>query len=186
MSWNPPAVFQHTPQWYEPGNLRAAVGVIVHSMAENILHERIIYPAQEWLDRQVGLVKGGGKASAHALIKPDGTVIRCAGHEDKCYHAGLSLWKKWLYCNKNFLGVELLVEGNHTWGTYLEAIRDGEPYTDAQYRALAWLIHQWEQECPDLKRENIVGHETVSPGRKSDPGPTFVWDRFRSYLDEAA
>jgi AmpD protein len=185
MSWRPPAIFQHTPQWYEPGALKPAVGVVIHSMAENILHERIIYPAQEWLDRQAGLVKKGAKASAHVLIKPDGTVIRCGAHYDKCYHAGLSLWKKWLYLNKNFLGVELLVEGDHTWSTYLKAIRESDPYTEAQYQAAAWVIHQWEQECPALERGNIVGHETVSPGRKPDPGPRFDWSRLHSYLEAA-
>jgi AmpD protein len=186
MSWRPPAIFNHTARWTKPGELVQPVGVVVHSMGEHIVLNQVIYPAQEWLDRQFALVPKGDKTSAHALVKPDGTVIRCAGHTDRCNHAGLSLWKRWLYLNKNFLSVELLVEGNHTWSTYLKAIREGDPYTDEQYRALAWIVHQWEQECPDLERENIVGHETVSPGRKPDPGPTFVWDRFRGYLDEAA
>lgn len=185
MAWNPPAVFVHEARWVKKGQLRPAVGVVVHSMGENIVYDRVIYPAQEWLDRQFELVPKADKVSAHALVKPDGTIIRCAGHVDRCDHSGLSLWKKWLYLNRNFLSIEVLVAGDHTWGTYLNAIRtEPGPYTEAQYRAVAWMIHTWKLECPELELDNIAAHSTVSPGRKPDPGPCFDWAQMRAFLEE--
>jgi len=36
----------------------------------------------------------------------------------------------------------------------------------------------------DLKinKKNIVGHNEIAPGRKTDPGPYFDWDLLKSML----
>src|SRR5215216_850499 len=56
-----------------------------------------------------------------------------------------------------------------------------EPYTEAQLAAgeklTAWILAQY----PGIKE--IVGHDDISPGRKSDPGPAFPMWRFRKLLD---
>jgi len=185
MTWNPPAIFVHDARWVKAGQLQPARGVVVHSMGEHIVLNQVIYPAQEWLDRQYELVPGGAKVSAHALVKPDGTIVRCASHLDKCNHAGLSVWKKWLYLNKNFLSIEVLVEGNHTWSSYLKAIKTAPgPYTENQHRAVAWMVQMWKRECPELELDNLAAHSTVSPGRKPDPGPYFDWPQMRAFLAE--
>ena len=55
---------------------------------------------------------------------------------------------------------------------------DDVPYTDAQYRsgtrAAAAIMDGW----PAITPARIVGHQDIAPGRKSDPGPAFDWNRF--------
>jgi AmpD protein len=35
---------------------------------------------------------------------------------------------------------------------------------------------------PSLSAQQIVGHSDVAPGRKTDPWPTFDWQRWRALL----
>jgi len=35
---------------------------------------------------------------------------------------------------------------------------------------------------PDLYSQNIVAHSDIAPGRKTDPGPSFDWDRYLAAL----
>ena len=59
---------------------------------------------------------------------------------------------------------------------------DDSPYTDAQYEALASLTATLLSAYPSLSAEAIVGHSDIAPGRKTDPGPSFDWTRFRALL----
>lgn len=48
--------------------------------------------------------------------------------------------------------------------------------TDAQYRALIALLDELRGRHPIV---DVVGHDDVAPGRKTDPGPCFDWKRLR-------
>ena len=63
---------------------------------------------------------------------------------------------------------------------------DELPYTDAQYRALVAVSSALLSAYPAMGLEHIVGHSDIAPGRKTDPGLAFDWERFRSALAEAA
>ena len=109
----------------------------------------------------------GAKVSAHFLVRRDGELIQFVSCARRAWHAGESSWKGRARCNDFSLGVEL--EGT------------GEiPYTDAQYSRLAELARALTARYPIA---DIAGHSDIAPGRKTDPGASFDWARFRSLLD---
>lgn len=115
------------------------------------------YYAVDWL-KKLGL-------SAHALITPDGTVIRCRSDSEGAWHAkGF---------NKNSLGIEYLVKGVHNYGTFLEAIKT-DYVTPEQYQAGLAQIAEWVEQHPI---HSIDRHSDLSPGRKVDPGSGFPWQQ---------
>ena len=51
---------------------------------------------------------------------------------------------------------------------------DEQPFEEAQYVSLNALIEILTRAFPITA---IVGHSDIAPGRKTDPGPFFVWQR---------
>jgi N-acetyl-anhydromuramoyl-L-alanine amidase len=111
----------------------------------------------------------GLRASAHALIRRDGEIVQYVPFGQRAWHAGQSAYGGRTGCNDFSIGIEL--EGT------------GEtPYTDAQYDSLAALVTALLGAYPSLSTQHIAGHSDIAPGRKTDPGPSFDWPRFRSLL----
>lgn len=109
------------------------------------------------------------KVSAHFLIRRDGETIQFVSCEKRAWHAGESCWQGKSRCNDFSIGVEL--EGSDT-----------TPFTDLQYNALAALTRTLQSRYPIT---GIVGHSDIAPGRKTDPGPCFDWERYRAALPGA-
>ena len=59
---------------------------------------------------------------------------------------------------------------------------DDVPYEDAQYEALVALIQALRAALPSLAGGDIVGHSDIAPGRKTDPGSSFDWLRYRTEI----
>lgn len=57
-------------------------------------------------------------------------------------------------------------------------------YPEQQVRRVAWLVSRW-CEVFGILPENVVGHDQVAPGRKSDPGPAWPWALFHTELRAA-
>lgn len=109
----------------------------------------------------------GAKVSAHFLVRRDGELIQFVSCAKRAWHAGESSWKGRVRCNDFSVGVEL--EGT------------GEvPYTEVQYARLAELARAIGARYPIA---DIAGHSDIAPGRKTDPGASFDWPRFRRLLD---
>lgn len=115
----------------------------------------------------------GFKVSAHLLIRRDGELIQYVPLEKRAWHAGQSEFDGRSACNDFSIGIEL--EG-----------ADDIPYSDAQYAALDQVTRQIMQAYPNITPERITGHSDIAPGRKSDPGPAFDWNRFRALLAQAS
>ncbi|KES21651.1 MULTISPECIES: 1,6-anhydro-N-acetylmuramyl-L-alanine amidase AmpD [Pseudomonas] len=107
--------------------------------------------------------------SAHFLIERDGSVFQFVSCNDRAWHAGVSRFDGRENCNDFSIGIEL--EGT-----------DDEPYSDAQYAALAELGRQLLRAYPAITPGRIQGHSDIAPGRKTDPGPAFDWQRFLAAL----
>lgn len=103
------------------------------------------------------------RVSAHVLIKRNGQIVQFVNFNERAWHAGQSEYAGRTACNDFSIGIEL--EGD-----------EKTPYRYAQYKVLAALTRQLQAHYPIGNR--IVGHEDIAPGRKTDPGPTFDWQRY--------
>jgi AmpD protein len=109
------------------------------------------------------------RVSAHALIRRDGTIVQYVPFGQRAWHAGQSHYRGRAGCNDFSIGIEL--EGT------------GEiPYTDSQYEQLGLLVQALLATYPSLSSDHIAGHSDIAPGRKTDPGPSFSWERMRAIL----
>lgn len=111
--------------------------------------------------------------SAHVLVARDGTPTQYVPFDRRAWHAGRSEYCGRNACNDFSVGIEL--EGT-----------DDLAYASEQYRVLAELIAALRRAYPSLARAEIVGHNDIAPGRKTDPGPAFDWSELRRRLAIAA
>lgn len=111
---------------------------------------------------------GSLRVSSHLLIHRDGSVVQFVPFNKIAWHAGESVFEDRSTCNDFSVGIEL--EGT-----------DYCAFRDIQYQVLAevcrLLISRY-----NVPKSNIVGHSDIAPGRKTDPGPLFDWDKFRNML----
>jgi N-acetyl-anhydromuramoyl-L-alanine amidase len=96
----------------------------------------------------------GLKVSAHVLIERSGKVVQFVNFDRRAWHAGRSEHRGREECNDFSIGIEL--EGT-----------DCDVYEEAQYASLA---------------DRIVGHSDIAPGRKTDPGVGFDWQKLNSEI----
>ena len=54
---------------------------------------------------------------------------------------------------------------------------DFEEFTEDQYESLEATIELLLETYSSLSAKAIIGHEHIAPGRKTDPGPFFKWQR---------
>jgi len=111
----------------------------------------------------------GLKVSAHLLIRRDGQMIQFVPFTKCAWHAGQSSFNGRVCCNDFSIGIEL------------EGV-DDQPYDDPQYSVLADVIKVLQKNYPDISTSNIVGHNDIAPGRKTDPGAAFDWLRLKSRI----
>lgn len=111
----------------------------------------------------------GVHVSAHLVIRRDGEVIQFVPFTERAWHAGVSEFEGRAGCNDFSIGIEL--EGS-----------DHVPYTDAQYERLIAVAEALMSAYPGITPARIVGHQHIAPGRKTDPGPAFDWNRFKAGL----
>lgn len=114
----------------------------------------------------------GVRVSAHCVVFRNGLIRQYVPFHLRAWHAGVSEFGGRPNCNDYSIGIEL--EGT-----------EHQPYTDAQYQSLVLLTRKLMQDFPAITPERIVGHQQIAPGRKTDPGPSFDWDRYQSALKES-
>lgn len=114
----------------------------------------------------------GLEVSAHFMIRRDGEIVQYVSCDKRAWHAGVSDYKGRQGCNDFAIGVEL--EGT-----------DLMPYTNIQYQALIRLSLALFNAYPMLNMESLAGHSDIAPGRKTDPGDSFDWVKYRDGLSKA-
>ena len=103
----------------------------------------------------------GVRVSSHFLVRRDGQIVQFVPCYRRAWHAGVSNWGGRQRCNDFSIGIEL--EGS-----------DFEPFSELQYAALTRLTRFLKRKFPI---RDIAGHSDIAPGRKTDPGPFFDWEK---------
>jgi AmpD protein len=127
---------------------------------EALFQNRLDCDAHPWFDANLR----GLHVSAHFLIRRDGELVQFVSCDARAWHAGPSNFLGRERCNDFSIGVEL--EGT-----------DERPFEATQYATLATLTRALAARYPI---EAIAGHADIAPGRKTDPGPCFDWQRYAS------
>ena len=60
---------------------------------------------------------------------------------------------------------------------------DSDPYQDIQYSILSGISNCLMGSYLEINKERIIGHADIAPDRKTDPGNSFDWLRFRDSLN---
>lgn len=144
-------------------NISLPPGVFDTAAVVDLFMNRLDPRAHPYFERIAAL-----RVSAHFLVCRDGALLQFVSCERRAWHAGQSLWCGRTHCNDFSVGVEL--EG-----------ADDVAYSDAQYARLGALARALYDRYPIVAS---TGHSDIAPGRKTDPGPHFDWDRYHQQLPE--
>lgn len=166
--------------------------IIVHYTASGPNSDIASYFAQESVD-----------VSAHLVIQRDGTIRQCVPFNRIAWHAGKSKWvaedgTHYSSLNNSSIGIEI-----ENWGP-LNKVRDRwtswtginvvrSKVVEARHKFGApdcgWEIFTRAQVetavaaaraiSATYNIEDIMGHDDIAPGRKSDPGPAWDMAAFR-------
>lgn len=136
--------------------------------------------------------KPQGNASAHLALGRDGSIVQLAPFNVVTWHAGVSQWGGLDGLNHHAIGVEMdnagqlnlqgeqyvswfgksypaseVMLAEHRFGG---GVKPWHCYTEAQ---ITRVLELCELLVAHYGLEDILGHEDVARGRKSDPGPAF-------------
>lgn len=155
-------------------------GIVVHAMAEYLKMPEGPMNAHDFL-KSINL-------SVHGFIHPDGKYEKMISSPQKALHAGKSKFGELQHLNNHFLGIELLVPGEHDFGTFSEAIQTPGTYTNEQFNTAVEVCKYWiyKYKIPAdavVRHSDVSGDDVRGIGKgKTDPGSAFDWDNFKSAL----
>lgn len=154
---------------------KPADGIVIHSMGEYVGDQY----APDFL-HNIGL-------SAHYFITPDGLVVYGVDHDRIAYHAGESKLGDEEDLNNTFIGIEILIQGKHNWGSFVTAIKDPNSFHNIQYERTAEICDNLMDIYPDITYDRIVEHSEVSgpdvrKNPKIDPGEGFDMEKLKDMI----
>ncbi|NOT50464.1 MAG: SH3 domain-containing protein [Chitinophagaceae bacterium] len=144
-------------------------------------------------------MKPGSDASAHVVIGMDGKITQVVPFNKKAFHAGESKWNGLTGLNSHSIGIELDNPGLMTktgtkWFAWFGKEYPSSVVIEAKHKnenvVRGWHIFSEKQieACVNVSKllmshyqlGDIVGHDDIAPFRKTDPGPAFPMESFKS------
>jgi N-acetylmuramoyl-L-alanine amidase len=120
--------------------------------------------ALEWLASQQSRV------SSHYFVFSDGRIVQLVDEGRRAWHAGASQWCGDGDINSRSIGIEIANEGHAAPG--------GEPPPFAEQQIAAVILLSRDILARHaIRPHRVLAHSDVAPGRKSDPGERFPWER---------
>ena len=161
------------------------------------------YTAGRTLDGAVAWMSSEeSKVSAHLVIGREGEIVQLVAFNRRAWHAGPSRWGHLEGMNLYAIGIELVNAGklhSRRDGAWFDAQGEVVPdeevrvarhrheggtagwhrYTEPQFEA---AVRVGRLLCSTYRLSDILGHDDVSPNRKTDPGPAFPMAIFREWV----
>jgi N-acetylmuramoyl-L-alanine amidase len=148
------------------------------------------------------LINPTAQASAHLVIGRDGGITQLVPFDTVAWHAGKSEWQGIVGLNSHSIGIELdnagpLSRSGDDWVAWFGSRYPSDQVIEAAHKFSPGEIRGWHLYTPDqlfaaieaanllvrhYQLRDVLGHEDIAPGRKSDPGPAFPMESFRSRL----
>lgn len=144
------------------------------------------------------LIDPNVKVSAHLVIGRDGTIVQLVPFDKVAWHAGRSRWHGLKGLNKYSIGIELDNAGrlelqNGEWRSWFQKVYPAQEVYQAPHKhetvESGWHSYSEKQIETVLQASqvlakhygltDILGHDDIAPGRKSDPGPAFPMESLR-------
>ncbi len=125
-----------------------------------------------------------GRTSAHFVVTQKeeclqgGKLLQAMPDNSRAWHAGVSAWQ----LDKNLNALSLGIEHVNLGFTAREGCEKIElpkkyyPFDEEQICSSGILSKNIVKQY-NILPQHVLGHEDITPGRKSDPGPLFPWAR---------
>jgi len=142
--------------------------------------------------------------SAHLVVRRDGSIVQCVPFNVVAWHAGKSQWTgkngaKYSGLNNSAIGIEIenwgpLNKSAGGWVSWTGAPVDGSKVIEARHKfgvpncgwevfttaQIETVIAAAQAICREYAIEDVMGHDDIAPGRKSDPGPAWDMEAFKA------
>lgn len=177
----------------EQGGLLPKTGLIA------VIH----YAVTESASATAAVLRSREYVSCHLTIDSKGKIIQQVPFDRVAWHAGQSEYRGRKDVNKFSLGIEIsnpgplvkqpdgsfrttygtpwkgeVFEGFHKNDKWQHGWRYWAAYSQVELDLCAHICTLWK----DYGIIDVVGHDEIAPGRKSDPGPAFPIDWLRSVV----
>ena len=139
------------------------------------------------------------KASAHVVVARDGSITQLAPFDVVAWHAGVSQWNGLVGMNQYSIGIEMDNAGllKRVGDQFVAWFGLGYPASEvllAEHKH-GGGVQPWHTYTPEqIERalelatllvahyglEDVIGHDDIARGRKTDPGPAFPLAAVRS------
>jgi len=120
--------------------------------------------AEDWL------CNPASEVSSHYLVHENGRIVQMVRESDRAWHAGVSSWHGRADINSRSIGIEIANPGH----------RFGYPDFPAEQIDAVIALCRGIVARHAIRRERVLAHSDVAPGRKIDPGEKFPWPRLHA------
>ncbi len=175
------------------------------NMRGSVKHEYLVmhYTAGSSAEQSINwLTDPRSKASAHLVIGQDGSITQLVPFDTIAWHAGTSSWLNLNGLNNYSLGIELDNAGplnrsaDGKWRSWFGGVYSDDQVIETNHKheteKKGWQLYTPQQlyvalDVAELlvrhyRLKDILGHDDIAPGRKTDPGPAFPMRAFRGRL----
>jgi N-acetylmuramoyl-L-alanine amidase len=142
--------------------------------------------------------------SAHLVIRRDGSITQCVPFNIVAWHAGKSQWTgkdgtHYSGLNNSAIGIEMenwgpLNKTSGGWVSWTGRLVDSSKVMEARHKygvpncgwetftltQIETAVSAARAICGEYGIEDIMGHDDIAPGRKSDPGPAWDMETFKA------